>query len=264
MQKTGPKSLPFYSSVLKTMNELGIPFLVGGGYALKRHTGTGRPTRDLDIFVLPTDVPRVLRLFEERGYRTELPFPHWLGKIYKGKAYVDVIFSSGNGIARVDESWFEHAVEDDVLGHRVKLSPAEEMIWSKAFVMERDRYDGADVAHLLLARGADLDWPRLLERFRNYPLVLLAHLTLFLFVFPSGAGKVPSWVWDELLAQLDRARHSVPPEERICRGTLLSREQYLEALARGYRDARLLPGGTMRPEDVLTWTRAAVEERKPA
>lgn len=264
MQKSGPKTVPFYASILKSLDESGIPFLVGGGYALKRHTGTGRPTRDLDVFVMPGDTVRVLRMFEDQGYRTELPFPHWLGKIYKGRAYVDVIFSSGNGIATVDQEWFQNALEDDVLGRRVKLSPAEEMIWSKAFVMERDRYDGADVAHLLLARGSDLDWPRLLRRFRNYPLVLLAHLTLFLFVFPNGATRIPSWVWEDLLRELEAARRAPAPEERVCRGTLLSREQYLEALARGYRDARLLPGGTMRAEDVVTWTRAAQEDRKPA
>jgi hypothetical protein len=27
------------------------------------------------------------------------------------------------------------------------------MIWSKAFVMERERYDGADVAHVILRRA---------------------------------------------------------------------------------------------------------------
>lgn len=264
MQKSGPKAVPFYATVLKLMGESGIPFLIGGGYALKRHTGTGRPTRDLDLFVLPSDAERVLRLFRDQGFRAELPFPHWLGKIYKGRAYVDVIFSSGNGIATVDEAWFENALDDEILGRPVKLSPAEEMIWSKAFVMERDRYDGADVAHLILARGSDLDWPRLMQRFREYPLVLLAHVTLFLFIFPSGADRVPGWVWEELLRELEAARRAPAPDVRICRGTFLSREQYLEALARGYRDARLLPGGTMSPEDVVTWTRAAQDERKPA
>jgi hypothetical protein len=65
---------------------------------------------------------------------------------------VDVIWSSGNGIANVDPSWFEYALEEDVLGQHVFLCPPEEMIWSKAFVMERERFDGADVI-LVLARG---------------------------------------------------------------------------------------------------------------
>jgi len=263
MQQTGQKGLEFYAEVLNVLCQSDIRFLVGGGYALRRHTGTGRPTRDLDLFVLPEDVERTLDFFSERGYRSELTFPHWLGKIYKGKAYADVIFSSGNGVARVDEIWFEHAVEDVVLGHTVKLSPPEEMIWSKAFVMERDRFDGADVAHLILARGLDLDWPRLLQRFRAYPLVLLAQLTIFLFSFPSARDRVPSWVWEYLLSDLERARRApLGDDARICRGTLLSREQFLEAVARGYRDARLPPEGRMRAEDVLLWTRAAQEDRQ--
>ncbi len=62
------------------------------------------------------------------------------------------------------------------------------MIWSKAFIMERERYDGADIAHLILACGRDLDWRRLLGRFGRRWRVLLSHLVLFGFVYPGGAG----------------------------------------------------------------------------
>ena len=63
-----------------------------------------------------------------------------------------------------------------VLDVPVRLIPAEEMIWSKAFVMERERYDGADVAHILRACAETLDWPRLLQRFDGHWRVLLQHL----------------------------------------------------------------------------------------
>jgi hypothetical protein len=36
------------------------------------------------------------------------------------------IFGSGNGIARVDETWFERALDDEVRGIPVQLIPAEE------------------------------------------------------------------------------------------------------------------------------------------
>ena len=259
----GPAHERFYGRLLKILRKSGIPFLIGGGYAFHRHTGLERPARDLDVFVLPSDAERVLRTFADLGFRTELTFPHWLGKIYKGKIYADVIFSSGNGVATVDESWFEHAADGVVLGQEVKFSPPEEMIWSKAFVMERERFDGADVNYLFLARGRDLDWRRLRDHFREYSLVLLSHLVLFLYCFPSEVGVVPTWLWDELLGELRHERDASAGAERVCRGTLLSREQYLEALTRGFRDVRTLPGGTMSPEDVVTWTRAAVEERHP-
>jgi len=252
----------FFASALEILVASQIPFLVGGGYALKRHIGLKRPARDLDVFVDPHDTQRVLRLFHDLGYTVELTFPHWLGKIYRGRQYVDIIFSSGNGIATVDAAWFQNAVEDKVLGQRVRLCPPEEMIWSKAFVMERERYDGADVIHLILARGLDLGWSRLLMRFENYRLVLLSHLVQFLFVYPSEASRVPTWVWDELRADLEVERRASRQTARICRGTLLSRGQYLDALDRGYQDARLRPEGTMNREDVATWTKAALEENE--
>ena len=260
MQKLGPKTKAFFVAVLENLLESGIPFLVGGGYAMKRHTEFERPDRDLDVFVLPSDADRVLRLFAKLGYRVELTFPHWLGKIYQGRAYVDIIFSSGNGIVTVDDAWFKHAMEDLVLGQSVRVCPAEEVMWSKAFVMERERFDGADVIHLILARGRDLDWSRLLDRFQSHPLVLLSHLVLFLFAYPSESDRVPASVWERLLAALETERSASGDAGRICRGTLLSRTQYLAALELGFRDARLRPEGPMKRKDIVTWTNAAKEE----
>ena len=52
--------------------------------------------------------------------------------------------------------------------------------------------------------------------------------------------------------------------ERLCRGTLLSRAQYLLDVERwGYRDARLQPSGTMTAEEIELWTARIEEERRP-
>jgi hypothetical protein len=253
----GPKKKAFFTDVLRTLTTTGKPFLVGGGYALRAHTGTGRIARDLDIFVHPRDVQGLLDVFSTAGYQVEVTFPHWLGKVYKGRTYVDFIFGFGNGIAPVDDGWFEHAKDGEVLGVPVRLSPAEEMLWSKAFVMERERYDGADVIHLIHALGPELDWNRLLHRFGHHQLILMSHLILFLFVFPSDSERVPSWVWSELTRTLGESRRDAKLAGEVCRGTLLSRTQYLLAVKNGYRDARLPPEGTMRREDVEAWTEAA-------
>jgi hypothetical protein len=50
----------------------------------------------------------------------------------------------------------------------------------------------------------------------------------------------------------------------VCRGTLVSREQYLHDVQRqGYVDGRLPPSGTMRAADIEAWTQA-IEESKGA
>ena len=102
----------------------------------------------------------------------------------------------------VDDQWFEHATEREVLGVRVLVAPPEESLWSKAFVMERERFDGADVAHIILAHGERLDWDRLIERFGEHWRVLLAHLVLFGFIYPSMRSKVPPAVLEELMERL--------------------------------------------------------------
>ena len=211
-------------------------------------------TKDLDIFVIRDDVPRVLEVLADAGYRTEMTFSHWLAKAFEGDDFVDIIFSSGNGYCAVDANWFEHATDAVMMGVPVRVSPPEEMIWQKAFIMERERYDGADVAHLVKACGTTCDWNRLLDRFgANWP-VLLSHLILFRFIYPHDQSVVPAWVMTELLGRLQRQADQ-PALEQVCRGTLLSREQFgIDFETPGQTDPRLRPQGTMSPEQIEKWT----------
>jgi hypothetical protein len=245
----------FYMDALEKLQATGIPFLVGGALAYSHYTNIPRDTKDMDVFVKPSDCPRVLDAFAAAGYRTEMPFTHWLGKVWRDDFFVDVIFSSGNGVARVDDLWFEHAPKANLLGLITRLTPAEELIWSKAFVQERERFDGADIIHLLRETGPSLDWPRLLMRFADYWRVLFSHLILFGFVYPDKRESIPAWVIDELVRRLGASRtHS---DNDVCYGTLLSREQYLYDLERlRYRDSRLEPLGSMTPEQLEAWTAA--------
>lgn len=259
-QGLSPETVEFYRSAMKTMQDEGISFLVGGAYAYARYTGVVRHTKDFDVFIHPRDFDRTLEAFAKTGCQVERNFPHWLGKIWNGNGedFVDVIFGSGNGIARVDELWFEHAVDEEVLGMKVKLCPAEEMIWSKSFIMERERFDGADVAHLLQRRAGEIDWKRMVERFADNGRVLLVHLILFGYIYPDDAGQVPRWVLDTLW---DQVKDEPPAEKRLCRGTILSRGQYLMDIEEwGYRDARLEPLGTMTEEEIGIWTAEARRE----
>ena len=245
----------FYVDALTKLNDTGIPFLVGGAFAFSHYSHVPRETKDIDIFVKPDDCQRVLEAFGGLGYETEMPFPHWLGKIHAGKYFMDVIFNSGNGVARVDDLWFDHAARTNVLGVIVRLSPAEEMIWSKAFIQERERFDGADVSHLLREVGPSLDWPRLLMRFGDHWRVLLSHIILFGFVYPDQRQNVPPWVMDELMRRLTVSRPNLQSD--VCYGTLLSREQYLHDIERWkYRDVRQQPDGTMTEEQIKIWTDA--------
>jgi hypothetical protein len=256
-----PATREYYRQAISTLSQVDVPFLVGGAYAFERYTGIARHTKDFDIFVRPEDLDRTMQVFSAAGYHTELSFPHWLGKAFCSGDFIDVIFSSGNGLARVDDEWFAHAVEAEVLGMPLRLSPPEEMIWTKAFILERERCDTADVAHVLRAQAEHLDWERLVRRFGDHWRVLLSHLTLFGFIYPTERAKIPAPVMDDLLGRLQAELRQPAAAERLCQGTLISREQYLVDVERwGYADARLQPRGNMTRQDVDHWT-AAIDSK---
>jgi len=247
-------SIPFYRTVLRTLKDAGLPFLIGGGYALRYYTRIRRVARDLDVMVVREDWPRAARALRKAGIYTRLPFPHWLGKAVNGVSYVDIIFSSGNAMVSVQRDWFDLAVRARVIGCDVLICPPEELLWSKAFVMERERFDGADVLHLILKVGKAFDWQRLCERFAGHERVLLSHLLLFGYVYPTQADLVPPAVIRRLMAVSPGLRSC---DVKLCRGPLLSRAQYLVDLERwGFVDARLPPHGPLSRRDNAIWTRA--------
>ena len=251
-----PHAFRFYRHALDLLQAAKIPFLLGGAYAFGYYTGIARHTKDLDLFVRPLHVRPTLNVFAAQKYRTELVFSHWLAKAYHGNDFVDIIFSSGNGACPVDDDWFAQASEGEVFGVKVLLMPAEEMIWQKAYIMERERFDGADVVHLIKARGRQLNWDRLLDRFGPHWRVLFAHLVLYGFVYPQDKQAIPDCVLKTLAARLT----SEPAEadgEALCQGTLLSRMQYLTDKEEwGYADPRMTPMGAMTEEEVTRWTDA--------
>jgi hypothetical protein len=258
-----PQTRRFYRNVLLLLNQAEIPYVVGGTYALNFHTGLDRHTRDFDIIIAKADFHRVAETLAKASYRTELTYPHWLGKTFCDNDFVDLVFNSGNGVAAVDDAWFEHALKGETFDIPTRICPAEEMIWSKAFIMERERFDGADVAHLILACGEYMDWNRLLQRFAPHWQLLLSHLILFGMIYPAHKHVVPEWVMQQLLDHLRHAQNEAVPQEDVCGGTLLSREQYLcDIQTLGRKDARLSPyGGSLSANDAERWT-AAIPGRR--
>jgi hypothetical protein len=250
----------FYRDVLVRLSEAEVPYLVGGAYAMGAYAGIVRDTKDLDLFLRRGDLQRALDTLSQAGYRTDVPHPHFLGKVHAGDRFVDLIFGSGNGTTPVDDDWFRYARDGEVYGHPVRFCPLEEMIWSKSFIMERERYDGQDVAHAIHGAGDRIDWDRLLARFGENWRVLLAHLVLFGFIYPGDRQRVPERITTLLAARLGDPAFD-PGIPGLCRGTVLSRAQFLiDITERGYLDARVEPFGAMTPDDIAQWTAAIADE----
>jgi predicted nucleotidyltransferase len=252
----------FHRKSMAALQDANVPFLIGGAYVVEAYAGISRRSKDFDVYIRPHHVDIAIDALARAGYKTEKTFPHWLAKAGCGRDYIDLIFRAGNGLCDVDDSWFERAQDDELLGLHVKLCAPEEMIWMKAYIMERERFDGADIAHILQSCAEKIDWPHLVHRFGPDWRVLLSHLVLFGYIYSSERGKIPAAVMDDLIARL---RNEGPARgfDRLCRGTLLSRKQYLvDIRERGFRDARLEQRVHMDSEDIAHWTKAIAREEK--
>lgn len=216
----------FYRKVLLILKKNKIQFLIGGTYAVMKYTGIKRPTKDLDIFCRAGNYPKIIKLFHDLGFDTEVNDERWLAKIVYKNYYTDIIFNSTVGYAPVDETWFRKATKSLLFGVPVRLMPIEELIWGKAFRMGRKRFDGSDINHLILKKGKEINWRHLLNRMEATWEILFAHISLFRFVYPSERNIVPKWLMEELISRLKQQLSIPPPKDKITRGSLLSLKQY--------------------------------------
>lgn len=221
------ESTDFYKDVLLLLSESGYDFMLGGAFAMYHYAGVYRDTKDLDIFCKSSEYPKILKLFDTAGYRIELTDVRWLAKVFRGEYFIDIIFDSVNHICTVEDSWYERAAEGTFIDIPVRFIPAEELIWCKIYVQNRERHDNADINHMLLRYGQKLNWNHLLYRLDNHWHLLLSALLIFQFVYPADYRDIiPKWLFDELLSRAKEQYELPPPLEKVCRGPLIDQTQY--------------------------------------
>lgn len=227
-----------YQRALRSLNRAGVPYVVSGLYAVFEYTGIYRQTKDLDLFFRPEDVIAAARVLKEDGFHVHIEQPHWLAKAWLDGVLVDMIFGMGNGLAFIDEAWYTHSRPSILAAEPVRVSPPEELIWHRLFVSERHRWDMSDIAHLILCRGQELNWERLIARVGDFWRLLLAQVFTFDFVYPGHRGRIPTWVREDLL---ERAHEELlrTGDPAACWGTMVSRFSFaIDVNEWGFADPR--------------------------
>lgn len=228
----------FYSECIRLLAQSEIPFLVSGTYALACYTGVNRPTKDVDVFAKAGDSLRILSFFKENGFDIQVVDERWLARVVRREMFMDVIFNMPTASIHVTDGWFDEAPHARVFDTNVRLVPPTEFVWSKVFVQDRSRYDGADVAHMILKRHDEIDWRRLLSHMELYWEVLLMALLNFRFIYPSERDLVPRWLIEELLERLGAQLEMPTPEMKVCRGRIFSPRDYqIDVSAWGFSEA---------------------------
>jgi len=172
--------------------------MLGGGFALAAYIDRWRNTKDIDLYILPEQSQHFIDALANAGfvdYYSQLPYDRgWIYRSYREGVIVDLIWSMANRRAQVEESWFQSARSIVIRDEPLQVLPAEELLWCKLYVMQRDHCDWTDVLNLLYASGAWLDWDRLLRRVGHDFAVLRAALTLFSWLCPGRVAQFPAKV----------------------------------------------------------------------
>lgn len=188
-----------FREVIRLMTHNKVQCVVSGAFALHEHTGIWRDTKDLDLFMPAQEVGRALKLLAAEGFVTEVVDPVWLAKARRSDHFVDLITGMSNGVIRVDYSWIKRAIRSEVFGISIRVLAPEELIASKVFVTRRERFDGADVCHVIYGTKGKFDWTRLFHLMGEHWEMLLWLLVLYQYVYPAYSEYVPKKIWEELL-----------------------------------------------------------------
>ena len=191
-----------YRGVMQEARGLGVSFAFGGAFATAVYTGELRNTKDFDFYVLPSERETMIEATRRAGladHFERLQYDRfWIYRASDGDVLVDVIWAMANQRAEVDASWLSQGPLVEICGERVRAIPIEELIWSKLYVLQRERTDWGDVLNLIAAQAASIDWDHLLNRLADDIPLLAAVLVVFAWLTPSRAQAIPVTVWQQL------------------------------------------------------------------
>ena len=220
-----PEQERLFREVLQVLSQGGVPFVVSGAFALQQHTGIWRDTKDLDVFLAAQHVPQALECLINDGFECSVVDPVWLAKAHRGDFFVDLICGMSNAVIVVEESWVARGMPAEIVGVPVRVLAPEELIASKLFVTRRERFDGADIAHIIYGTRGRLDWERLLHLAGPHWEMLLWALVLFRYVYPARTFYVPAQVWRDLLQRFQYELANPNPCAKF-RGSLVDENMF--------------------------------------
>lgn len=184
-----------YRTAIQALRGAGIRFLLGGGFALGAYVGRWRNTKDIDFYIMHADRDAAVEALTKAGFEDYFPQlaydRKWIYRSTRDGVIVDIIWAMANQRAEVDELWFDRAPTAMLRDESLAVIPIEEFLWCKLYIMQRDHCDWTDVFNVLYAAGPQINWTHVLKRAgEDWPL-LKGLLTVYGWLCPESARKLP-------------------------------------------------------------------------
>lgn len=216
--RVDPEKWTIYRQVLTMAQHKRIPFAVGGGTATMVYTGRPRQSKDIDLFVTSDRREQLIQVTRDCGLYdlyNEQPYDrNWIYRAHDSAAIVDVIWSMANYRSQVDATWLEDGPEIELDGIRFRLVPAEETLWCKLYIVQRDRCDWPDALNILKTLGPELEWQRVISRLGADTPLLSGLLSVFAWLCPDRARELPRSLWRQLNLEYPAHTTGLAPNAR--------------------------------------------------
>jgi hypothetical protein len=191
-----------YRRVMQEARAAGVRLAFGGAFATGVYTGDLRNTKDFDFYILPAQREAMIEATRRAGlhdYHDQLPYDrNWIYRASSDGVIVDSIWAMANRRTEVTERWLTTGPLVQLREEVIRAIPIEDLIWSKLYVLQRDRCDWGDVLNLIQAQTQVIAWPALIDRLGEDAPLLGGVLLVYAWLAPERAAVIPSAIWDRL------------------------------------------------------------------
>jgi hypothetical protein len=201
-----------FREFIDAAEQAGLKPMVGGGLAFTAYSDRKRDTKDVDFHVVKDDIERYRQVLGELGftdyYEVEAYDRSWIYRAHREEKIIDLIWSLPNHRLQVDYTWHARGHDACIHDRRVRLMPAEELVKTKMYVLQRDRSDWPDVLNIVHRYAKRMDWDHLLRIVGKDARLLGALLNTYAWLCQGQVDSIPEHAW--------KMTGLVPPEKGPC------------------------------------------------
>lgn len=194
-----------FRQVIEAFNAAGLPYVIGGAFAVYHYGGAWRNTNDLDVYVPRENVPTALDILGSVGFEDSGEMAagdrDWIYHALREDVMVDVIWQAPTGLTTVTDRQYNFAPKGTFLDIPTQFLPADDLVLAKIFTMNLHRCDWPDVLRIVRPCPDGFDWRYVINSMgENWP-VLLSFIVLFDWIYPNDSCCVPMDIRNELLTK---------------------------------------------------------------
>jgi hypothetical protein len=189
-------AFPVYYEATSALDRADIPYVVGGGLAVRAY-GRTRYSKDMDIFLSLGRIGATMNVLCRAGFHTRDTDASWLYKAIKDDVLVDLIVRT-TGDIRLEQEAVRRGRWVQLQDLPFFVMGPEDLLLRKVYSEAEGRPDWYDALSMLQQPIPAFDWPYFIDLAQTHRPERVLSLLLFARSHPVSA-EIPDWVIKRLM-----------------------------------------------------------------